>query len=158
MPGLPPPKTCAGRDAGTLRVKLDFNNMPFMEPSTTRAPRYGTCRRTRRLPPPSFLPASSTKSTRTRRVNNAPSPSAPPPSVSYRWNPLLLHRPIFWISFSRFDGNSFITSSLSPPKANSTAQTTKPSSWDACYDRVSTFRVKWVVKGGAPITKIVGNS
>ena len=50
VPGHPPPTTCAGRNAGTLRFKLDRNSIPFMEPSTTRAPRHGARPRGRRRP------------------------------------------------------------------------------------------------------------
>ena len=50
-------------------------------------------------------------------MNKAPSPSAPPPSASCRWDPLLLHRPIFWMSFPRLDAHSFLTPLHSPQKS-----------------------------------------
>ena len=47
-------------------------------------------------------------------MNIVPRPSAPPPSVFYRWDP---HRPVFWISSPRFDAHSSPTPLRSPPTA-----------------------------------------
>ena len=86
---------------------------------------------------PTSSPALSATPTETGRANNAQSPCATPPSASYRWTPLLRRRLTSWIPSPRPSAHYSPTSSHLPPKADSTALTTKQPSWSNVHPHLN---------------------